>query len=240
MSAVLRLAGMTSGYGAVAAVRDLDLEVGEGEVVGLLGPNGAGKTTTLLTISGLLQPSRGSIELLGQDLAGRRPHRVARMGVGHVPEDKSLFYQLTVRDNLALGTRTLRRDLDQVTSWFPELARLLNRKAGLLSGGEQQMLALARTLIRRPRILLIDEMSMGLAPIIVERLFGMIGDIQRETGLSVLLVEQHVAMALGACERVYVLNHGQCMFEGAVQVLRKDPALLEAAYLGTSAVGQTA
>lgn len=233
MSPVLEIEGLTSGYGAVAAVRDLHIEVGEGEVVGLLGPNGAGKTTTLLTVSGLLKPTGGSVRFLGQDITGRKPHQITRLGIGHVPEDKSLFTQLTVRENLLLGTRGRAENLTQVADWFPELGKLVGRKTGLLSGGEQQMLAVARTLVGRPRILLIDEMSLGLAPIIVERLFAMIGDIQRETGLSVLVVEQHVAMALQACERIYILNHGEIMFDGTAQALRADPTLLEAAYLGT-------
>lgn len=235
MSAILEIEGLTSGYGAVAAVRDLSLEVREGEVVGLLGPNGAGKTTTLLSISGLLKPSTGAIRFLGQDITGKRPNNVARLGIGHVPEDKSLFYQLSVRANLLLGARSARADFTQVTEWFPKLAPLLNRKTGLLSGGEQQMLAMARALVAEPRILLIDEMSMGLAPNIVERLFEMIGEIQRDTGLSVLVVEQHVSMALKACQRIYVLNHGERMYAGQAETLRDDPSLLEAAYLGTAA-----
>ena len=170
--ALVELRGLVAGYAGVAVVRDLSLRVDAGEVVALLGPNGAGKTTTLLTVSALLPPIAGEVVVLGEPVGARtRPHRLARRGVAHVPEDRALFSQLSVRENLVIGrARRQPVPLDQVLDYFPALEGLLDRQAGLLSGGEQQMLALARALVRRPRLLLVDEMSLGLAPVIVERL----------------------------------------------------------------------
>ncbi len=235
---VLSLRGLSAGYDGVAVVRGLSLHVAAGEVVALLGPNGAGKTTTLLTISGLLPILGGEIEVLGWPV-GRRtaPNRLARQGVAHVPEDRSLFSQLTVRENVAVG-RPRRHDgvaLDQVLEYFPALAPLLDRRAGLLSGGEQQMLALARALVSRPRLLLVDEMSLGLAPVVVERLVPVVRRIADDLGTGVLLVEQHVAVALHVADRGYVLNHGEVVTEGAAADLAADHDLLAASYLGPEA-----
>ncbi len=232
---VLSLRGLVAGYDGVPVVRGLSLEVAAGEVVALLGPNGAGKTTTLLTVSALLPAMEGEVEVLGEPVTPRtRPHRLARRGVAHVPEDRALFSQLTVRENLAVGGAQDRRgaSLAQVLEYFPALEALLDRKAGLLSGGEHQMLALARALVRRPKLLLVDEMSLGLAPVIVERLVPVVRRVADELGTGVLLVEQHVAVALQVADRGYVLNHGEVMAQGPAADLAADHHLLAASYLG--------
>ena len=231
--AVLEIRGLVAGYEGVPVVRGLDLTVAEGEVVALLGPNGAGKTTTLQTVSGLLPVIAGSVEVLGGPPTARSPHKVARRGVGHVTEDRSLFFELTARQNLRLGVRGRRRQRlaqERVLGLFPELEPLLDRKAGLLSGGQQQMLALARALVAEPRLLLVDEMSLGLAPIIVQRLLPMVRAIADETGAGVVLVEQHLSMALEVADTVCILVHGEVAARGPAADLR-DRALLADTYL---------
>jgi branched-chain amino acid transport system ATP-binding protein len=217
----------------VPAVRDLDLHVEQGEVVALLGPNGAGKTTTLLTASGLLPPITGEVRVTGRRIAGMRPHQVARLGVAHVPEDRSLFFDLTVHENLRLGKGSGKEGLQRALGWFPALEPLLGRRAGLLSGGEQQMLAMARALASGPRLLMVDEMSLGLAPIIVQQLLPVLRRIASDTGAAVLVVEQHVNLVLDIADRAYVLSHGSLTFAGDAPTLRSDRALLERSYLGT-------
>ena len=233
---VVDVSGLDAGYGGAAVVRDLRLAVGAGEVVALLGPNGAGKTTTLLTLSGLLAPIAGTVEVLGGPVDGTRPHLVARRGLAHVPEDRSLFFDLTVDENLRLGltgTRSSRRAAyERAMELLPPLRNLGSRKAGLLSGGEQQMLAMGRALVSEPKCLLVDEMSLGLAPIIVERLLSIVRDVADQTRCGVLVVEQHVQMALAVADRGYVLNNGRVRLEGPASELSSNRELLEESYLG--------
>lgn len=238
MTRLLDVADLRAGYDGVAVVRDLDLHVGEGEIVALLGPNGAGKTTTLLTISQLIEPLAGSIFVGGTDIVGMRPHAIARLGVSHVPEDRSLFFQLSVGDNLRLGASRGSSDIDTALGYFPALEPLMDRRAGLLSGGEQQMLAMARALTIEPRLLMVDEMSLGLAPIIVERLLPVLRDIAGNTGAGILLVEQHVHLALQIADRAYVLSHGELVLEGTAQHLAENSHLLESSYLGSAEIDE--
>ncbi|MEM7140993.1 MAG: ABC transporter ATP-binding protein [Actinomycetota bacterium] len=231
---LLRLNGLHAGYDGVAVVRDLDLIVHAGEIVALLGPNGAGKTTTLLAISGLLSSLGGEVELFGVSAAGERPHRRARRGLAHVLENRSLFFQLTVRENLRLGGDGSAAEIARVSDLFPALQPLMERRAGLLSGGEQQMLAIARALMGRPRLVMIDEMSLGLAPIIVETLLPTIEAVARTTGAGVLLVEQHVPLALSVADRAYVLSHGDLVASGSAETVGADLAMIQSSYLGNN------
>lgn len=228
--ALLEIENMSTGYHGVPVVRNLHLQVNEGEVVALLGPNGAGKTTTLLTTSGINPILDGDIRLFGRSLKGRRPHLIAREGLAHVPEDRSLFFQLTVAENLRLGAARGAADIDQALGYFPALERLMDRKAGLLSGGEQQMLAMARAVMLNPEIVLLDEPSMGLAPILVEEVFRIISDL-KSRGVTMLLVEQFAAAALKVADYGYVLENGRISVHGDAAKLRDDPAV-KAAYLG--------
>ena len=233
---VLAIEGLTAGYDGAAVVRDLDLEVRRGEIVALLGANGAGKTTTLRAVSGSVHPIRGRILLNAADLAKvpaaarHRDHRIC-----HVPEGRGVFYGLTVGEHFKLGHRGERLDADRAFAYFPALRELRDRPAGLLSGGEQQMLAVARALVRAPGVLLLDELSLGLAPIIVERLLPVVRDYAVETGCAVLLVEQHVPMALAVADRAYVLSHGEIVLEGEAGQLLADRHLVESSYLGDHA-----
>ena len=239
MTHLVELDGVDAGYDGNPVVRDLHLTVDAGEVVALLGPNGAGKTTILRAISGLVPPLDGYQQVLGEDVSGhtRRPYRRAlrlvRRGLGYVPEDRALFHELTTLENIRLGAR--RSDSAAVAAaleQFPQLAALTDRRAGLLSGGEQQMLALARALARRPKLLLIDEMSLGLAPLVVRQLLPVVRGIASGSGAGVLLVEQHVPAALEVADRAYVLNRGRITIEGEASALRGRRDLIASSYLG--------
>jgi branched-chain amino acid transport system ATP-binding protein len=233
---VLRVSGLDAGYDGVAVVRGLHLEVARGEVVALLGPNGAGKTTTLRTISGLLPTIAGELEVLGGPTDSRRPYRVAKRGLAHVAEDRSLFPGLSVKENLRLAPGLRRRDradaYERAVDVFPALGPLLNRKAGLLSGGEQQMLAVGRAIVTRPQILLVDEMSLGLAPIIVEEMLPVVRRVADELDAAVIVVEQHIHLALELADRAIVMANGRVVLDGDAADLRADPSQVEESYLG--------
>ena len=232
--AVLAIEQLTTGYEDAAVVRELDLSVGEGEVVALMGANGAGKTTTLRAVSGVVHPMAGSIAFGGRDLAGTSISGRARMGIAHVPENRGLFFGLTVAEHFRLGHRRERLDADAAYRYFPALAELRDRRCGLLSGGEQQMLAVARALARHPSLLLLDELSLGLAPLIVEGLLPVVREYATDTGCGVLLVEQHIQLALGIADRGYVLSHGEVVLQDNAEALRRNRELLMASYFGES------
>lgn len=213
-------------------VRDLNLQVSEGEIVLLLGPNGAGKTTTLLTMAGLIPKLNGDVIVCGEHVDSDRPHTMPRRGLAFVPDHRALVSQLSVRDNLRVAARKGGRDVDEVLDLFPALRPRLNITSGRLSGGEQQMLAMGRALMLEPKVLIVDEMSMGLAPIIVQHLMEIIQTIASESGAGVLLVEQHVALALEAADRAYVLVHGDITLRASAAELRSAPEKLTNAYLG--------
>jgi branched-chain amino acid transport system ATP-binding protein len=232
---VLTLEGMTAGYEHAAVVRELSLTVGYGEIVALLGANGAGKTTTLRVVSGLVKPMAGRLAFAGRDLRPISPPARARLGIAHVPEGRGIFFGLTVAEHFRIAHRGERLDEAVAFRYFPALSELRARRAGLLSGGEQQMLAVGRALARRPKLLLLDELSLGLAPVIVERLMPVVREYAVESGCAVLLVEQHVHLALEFADRGYVLAHGDVVLSGRAEELRKNSALLVSSYLGERA-----
>jgi branched-chain amino acid transport system ATP-binding protein len=232
MKTLLRTTGLSAGYHGLSVVRDVDLEISEGEVVALVGPNGAGKTTTLLTLSGLQEPIGGRVEILGRGLEPpKRAHRLVHRGLAHVPGDRSLFKRLTVEQHLNLRKHSKHSE-ELVLTLFPKLAALRNRRVGLLSGGEQQMVAIARALMGAPKVLLIDEMSMGLAPLIVRDLLDAIRRLADVEGTAVLIVEQHVRLALGIADRGYVMSGGRIAMSGGSAELLDDVERIESSYLG--------
>ncbi|QXI25609.1 ABC transporter ATP-binding protein [Pseudomonas vanderleydeniana] len=234
--ALLQIRGLNVHYGAIAAVKSLDLHINPGERVTLIGANGAGKTSTLKALTGLLPASAGEIHFAGRSIAGRAAHELLREGIAMVPEGRGVFARMSVVENLHAGA-FCRSDHDQVEQeiehWlelFPHLKRRARQPAGLLSGGEQQMLALARALMSRPRLLVLDEPSMGLAPIMVEKIFDVIDQVC-DSGMTLLLVEQNARLALQVCQRAYVMDSGRISLEGPSADLRDDPHV-RAAYLG--------
>ena len=221
---MLKVAGLSTAYGRVEALKEVSLSVGPGQIVALLGANGAGKTTTLKSIAGLLAPRAGTIELEGHSLIGLSPAKVVRRGVSLVPQERELFPEMTVLDNLMLGaftrkeSATVRTDLDRVLHLFPVLGERRRQAAGTLSGGERQMLAIGRALMARPKLLLLDEPSLGLAPLVVREIFGAVRRINGE-GTAILLVEQKIPPALALAEYAYVLEVGRVALEGPAKEL---------------------
>jgi branched-chain amino acid transport system ATP-binding protein len=236
MGTILELENVHSYYGHIHALKGISLRVEEGEIVTMIGANGAGKSTTLRTISGLLHPREGTIKLEGKDITHTDPHLIVNLGVGHVPEGRGIFPKLTVRENLEIGAYTItdankiRQRMEWVFELFPRLKERIDQYGGTLSGGEQQMLAIARGLMLHPRILMLDEPSMGLAPVLVELIFDIIKRLNEE-GTTILLVEQNALMALSIAHRGYVLQTGEIILSDSAQNL-KDNQMVQKAYLG--------
>ncbi|TMA27075.1 MAG: ABC transporter ATP-binding protein [Deltaproteobacteria bacterium] len=236
MTALLEVRGVDAGYGDVQVLFGVSLQVREGEIVTLLGSNGAGKTTTLRCICGLISPRKGEVLFHGESLAAVAPDHRAGLGIALVPEGRELWPQLTVRENLELGAyhrrarRSLSKNLDRVQALFPRLLERKSQLAGSLSGGEQQMCAIARALMSDPKLLLLDEPSLGLAPIVVDQMFEAVRQLHRE-GMTLLLVEQNLVAALEIATRGYVVETGRVRLEGEAAALRSDPGI-RAAYLG--------
>lgn len=234
--ALLSLNNLETCYGQIYALRGINIEVHEGEIVALLGANGAGKSTTLKTISSIIPASAGSVIFKGQDITYSQPHSIVEMGVIHVPEGRMIFKELTVRENLDLGSFTLTDNnkriklMERVFEIFPILKERQKQMGGFLSGGEQQMLAIGRALMTEPRVMLLDEPSMGLAPLIVQNIMNIIKQINEE-GTTILLVEQNAKVALKLANRGYVLETGKIVMEGDAAVLSKDESIIKA-YLG--------
>jgi branched-chain amino acid transport system ATP-binding protein len=231
---VLEVSGVDAGYGRVQVLWDVDLEVGDGEVVALVGSNGAGKTTLLRAVSGMIEPTGGDVRLGGDSLPGRAPEEVVRAGIAHVPEGRRLFAGLTVRENLRVGAYASGgdADIDRAVELFPRLGERLDQVAGSMSGGEQQMCAIARGLMADPKLIMIDELSLGLAPKLVEQILERLTSVT-EAGTSVLLVDQDVDAALEAAARGYVLENGRIIASGESASLLEDPRIREA-YLGVA------
>ncbi len=233
---MLALENVEVRYGPVVALRGVSLTVSEGQIVAVLGANGAGKTTLLRTISGLLRPTQGRLEFFGHDLKRLSPERIVRLGIVHVPEGRQLFPDLTVKENLWMGSYTrrdgfIKDDWERVLSYFPVLRERLSQPAGTLSGGEQQMLAIGRALMARPKVLLLDEPSLGLAPLTVQNLFGFLKDLNSRDGMTLLLAEQNAHLSLHIAHKAYVLETGKVALEGPAQELRRDPKV-QRLYLG--------
>jgi branched-chain amino acid transport system ATP-binding protein len=236
MNARLECDGLAGGWGSLTAFRDLDISVDPGTVHAILGPNGAGKTTLLLTIAGLLTAHKGSIAIDGHALKAGRATAAGRAGVVLVPDNRELFTTLTVEENLLVASGRRGPEPRSMLALFPALEARWKLRAGALSGGEQQMLAMARALIQRPKVLLVDELSMGLAPIIVERLFDAIRRVASDDGCAVVFVEQYVGLALKVADSVTVINHGEVILSGPARDIAEQPEVLEHAYLGSTQV----
>lgn len=234
MAEILNIDNINVYYGQIHALKDISLKVDEGEVVALIGANGAGKTTTLRTISGLLRSKTGSIRLMGDDISHTEAHKLVTMGVAHVPEGRHVFLQMTVQENLEMGAYTnyenLKEKIEDVYERFPRLKHRMNQIAGTLSGGEQQMLAMGRALMSKPKLLMLDEPSMGLAPILVQQIFDIIKELHK-AGTTILLVEQNAEMALEVADRAYVLETGRIKLSGTGSELAQSDEIKKA-YLG--------
>ncbi|HYU25151.1 MAG TPA: ABC transporter ATP-binding protein [Thermoanaerobaculia bacterium] len=235
MSALLTVTDLEVSYGAIAALHGISLDVEQGEIVTLIGANGAGKTTTLRTISGLLKPKRGAVSYQGRNITGVKPHAITAMGVSHVPEGRGIFANLTVNDNLELGAylrkdKVTPKEYERIFTLFPVLKERIKQNAGTLSGGEQQMLAISRALMSKPQVLLLDEPSLGLAPQLVQAIFGVIREINAE-GTTILLVEQNAHMALMTAHRGYVMETGRIVLQDTTKALLASDRIKKA-YLG--------
>ena len=234
MATILKVSDINVYYGAIHAIKGVSLEVGEGEIVTLIGANGAGKTTTLQTVSGLLRSATGSIEFLGENITHVPAHKIVERGLAQVPEGRRIFLQMTVQENLDMGAYTysgnIAAAMEQVYEQFPRLKERRKQVAGTLSGGEQQMLAMGRALMSGPRLMMLDEPSMGLAPILVEQIFDIIRELHKR-GTTILLVEQNAQMALGVADRAYVMETGKITLSGTGKELAASEAVKKA-YLG--------
>jgi branched-chain amino acid transport system ATP-binding protein len=239
MSSLLVLDDIHTYYGHIHAIKGISMEVNQGEIVTLIGANGAGKTTTLRTISGLVHPRKGKILLNGKDITGLPPHKIVAAGVGHVPEGRGIFPRLTVRENLEVGAYSVsdpaqvEQRMERVFEIFPRLKERIEQKGGTLSGGEQQMLATARGLMLEPLVMLMDEPSMGLAPILVETIFEVLRSLNQQHGTTILLVEQNALMALSVAHRGYVLQNGLIVLSDTAENLQNNK-MVQKAYLGMS------
>jgi branched-chain amino acid transport system ATP-binding protein len=233
---VLTLRSVTAGYGDAIVLRNVDFTVGDGEIVALLGPNGAGKSTLLRTATGFVKPRSGHVELAGEDFTRRAPYRFTRAGVCHLPEGRGIFPSLTVRENITIQARNRRLDdaISQATDLFPALGSRLGQTAGSLSGGEQQMLALSRAYITEPKLLLVDEPSLGLAPLLVDAIYDALARLVERGGMSVVVVEQYVQKALDLAERVYILSRGEIIHDGSAKEI--STADIYEKYLGIETV----
>jgi branched-chain amino acid transport system ATP-binding protein len=239
VSTILSVEGLSAGYGDSGVLSGVALSVASGEVVAVLGPNGAGKTTLLLTLAGILAPTVGRVQLAGADVTNAPAHVRARQGLVHVPDDRGIWSGLSVADHFRVGPYGATRDIDFALGYMPALRPLMSRRAGVLSGGEQQMLALARALSSRPSLLMIDELSHGLAPIIVQRILPAVREYADANGAGVLLVEQQAPAALAVADRVCVIARGRITIDGPASDLRDDDDLLSASYLGGAALEET-
>jgi len=237
---VLSIEGVSSGYGKILAIQDIDLAVRQGEIVVLLGANGAGKSTLLKTISGALKPTKGHILFQEQRIEGKKPHLITEMGIIQVQEGRGILSRMTVRENLEMGAylrsdkKGIAEDLGRVFRRFPRIQERLDQNAGTLSGGEQQMLAIGRALMAKPQLLLMDEPSLGLSPMMVEFIFETIQELRVKEGLTILLVEQNANQALNLADRGYVMETGKVVLQGESKALRDNEAV-QKAYLGKSA-----
>jgi branched-chain amino acid transport system ATP-binding protein len=232
---LLTVRGLTAGYGAGPVLFGIDIEIGAAELIAIIGANGAGKSTLLGTLSGLVRATSGMVTFAGHDITNARPEAIVRAGIAHVPQGRRLFGTITVEKNLVLGAylrrdKEISSDIERVVGYFPALKDKLRREAGTLSGGEQQMVAIGRGFMARPKLLMIDELSLGLAPKVVERLIEVTQQINRD-GMTLVLVEQDVLVALDAADRAYVLENGRVAMSGAAAALRDDPGVRKA-YLG--------